>query len=132
MASEEPLARVRAAMRGLKAPGHYDKVYKEECMYSFDTPESPGGLFVNLRTWQVCVVVCLLLRSAACVRVSVQRAAGARRWGAMGRQPQKTNHNPNTTKKGLWRRVRRPRPREDGRRAVPARDVAARAAAAAR
>ena len=53
MASEELLARARAAMRAIKAPGHHDKVYKDECMFSFDTPESPGGLFINLRTWQV-------------------------------------------------------------------------------
>ena len=50
---EALLDRVRQGMRGLKAPGHYDKVYKEECMYSFDTPFSPGGLYVNLKTFQV-------------------------------------------------------------------------------
>lgn len=50
---EALLERVRAGMRGLKAPGHYDKVFKEECMYSFDTPFSPGGLYVNLKTFQV-------------------------------------------------------------------------------
>ena len=35
-----------------KAPGHYDKVFKDECMFSFDTPFSPEGLYVNLHTWQ--------------------------------------------------------------------------------
>jgi ubiquitin carboxyl-terminal hydrolase 5/13 len=50
---EDVLDKVRVGMRGLKAPGHYDKVYKNECMYTFDTPESPGGLYVNLKTWQV-------------------------------------------------------------------------------
>ena len=40
-------------MRGLKTPGHFDKVYKEECQFCFDTPESPGGLFINLKTFQV-------------------------------------------------------------------------------
>jgi hypothetical protein len=49
---EALLSRVRAGMRGLKAPGHYDKVFKDECMFSFDTPESPGGLYVNLATFQ--------------------------------------------------------------------------------
>jgi ubiquitin carboxyl-terminal hydrolase 5/13 len=44
---------VRSGMRGLAPPGHYDRVYKDECMFSFDTPESPGGLFVNLKTYQV-------------------------------------------------------------------------------
>ncbi|KIY96955.1 ubiquitin carboxyl-terminal hydrolase 5/13 [Monoraphidium neglectum] len=42
---EAVLDRVRQGMRGLKAPGHFDKVYKDECMYSFDTPFSPGGLY---------------------------------------------------------------------------------------
>lgn len=50
---EAVLDRVRQGMRGLKAPSHYDKVYKEECMYSFDTPFSPGGLYVNLKSFQV-------------------------------------------------------------------------------
>ncbi|WIA18510.1 hypothetical protein OEZ85_009963 [Tetradesmus obliquus] len=50
--AEDVLDKVRAGMRGLQAPGHFDKVYKNECMYSFDTPESPGGLYVNLKTWQ--------------------------------------------------------------------------------
>lgn len=58
---EELLHRVRAGMRGLQPPGHYDKVYKDECMYSFDTPESPGGLFVNLRSYQVSCFTALLL-----------------------------------------------------------------------
>jgi hypothetical protein len=52
--AEDVLDKVRAGMRGLQAPGHFDKVYKNECMYSFDTPESPGGLYVNMKTWQVC------------------------------------------------------------------------------
>ncbi|WIA38798.1 hypothetical protein OEZ86_002085 [Tetradesmus obliquus] len=50
--AEDVLDKVRAGMRGLQAPGHFDKVYKNECMYSYDTPESPGGLYVNLKTWQ--------------------------------------------------------------------------------
>jgi ubiquitin carboxyl-terminal hydrolase 5/13 len=51
--SEAVLDAVRAGMRGLQPPKHFDKVYKDECMYSFDNPESPGGLFVNLKTYQV-------------------------------------------------------------------------------
>jgi len=39
-------------MSGLKAPQHYDKVFKDECIYTFDTPFSEAGLAVNLRTWQ--------------------------------------------------------------------------------
>jgi hypothetical protein len=50
---EEVLQKVRAGMRGLKPPGHYDKVYKEECMFSYQTPEAPGGLYVNLKTFMV-------------------------------------------------------------------------------
>jgi ubiquitin carboxyl-terminal hydrolase 5/13 len=53
MVSEELLDRVRKGMQGLKPPGHYDKVYKEECMFSFESPESPGGLYINLKTYQV-------------------------------------------------------------------------------
>eukprot|EP00775_Hariotina_reticulata_P013148 gene13148-13278_t len=50
--AESVLDLVRVGMRGLKAPGFFDKVYKDECMYSFDTPESPGGLYVNLKSYQ--------------------------------------------------------------------------------
>mmetsp|Transcript_67027 Transcript_67027/g.187406 ORF Transcript_67027/g.187406 Transcript_67027/m.187406 type:complete len:831 (+) Transcript_67027:144-2636(+) len=42
---------VRALMSGIKEPQHYDKVYKDECVFTFDTPFSPQGLFVNLKTW---------------------------------------------------------------------------------
>jgi len=51
--SEAVLDAVRQGMRGLQPPKHFDKVYKDECMYSFDTPESPGGLFINLKSYQV-------------------------------------------------------------------------------
>uniref|UniRef100_A0A061RBY0 Ubiquitin carboxyl-terminal hydrolase n=1 Tax=Tetraselmis sp. GSL018 TaxID=582737 RepID=A0A061RBY0_9CHLO len=43
---------IRAHMGSVRTPGHHDKVYKEECMYSFDTPESPGGLYISLSTFQ--------------------------------------------------------------------------------
>lgn len=43
---------VRALMAGLRAPEHYDKVFKDECVFTFDTPFSDGGLAVNLRTFQ--------------------------------------------------------------------------------
>lgn len=52
MASEDVLKRVRSKMMGLVPPGHYDKVYKDECMLTFDTPFSPGGLYINLKTYQ--------------------------------------------------------------------------------
>lgn len=53
MVDEGVLQAVRAAMRGLKVAGPHDRVYKDECAFSFDTPESPGGLYVNLTTFQV-------------------------------------------------------------------------------
>ncbi len=51
--NEDTLTAVRAGMRGLKPPGHYEKVFKDECMFSFDSPESPGGIYINLKTFQV-------------------------------------------------------------------------------
>ena len=35
------------------APTPMPQVYKEECMFSYDTPESAGGLYVNLNSFQV-------------------------------------------------------------------------------
>jgi ubiquitin carboxyl-terminal hydrolase 5/13 len=36
---------------GVRVPRGGDKVYKDECSFSFDTPESDGGLFVCLSTF---------------------------------------------------------------------------------
>ncbi|KAG2435345.1 hypothetical protein HXX76_007418 [Chlamydomonas incerta] len=49
---EAALAAVRAHMRAVRIAGFGDKVHKDECMFSFDDPESPGGLYVNLATLQ--------------------------------------------------------------------------------
>jgi Variant UBP zinc finger len=49
--AEAVLDRVRSALGDVKIPGTYDKVYKDECVYSFCSPESPDGLFVCLKTW---------------------------------------------------------------------------------
>ena len=51
---EQALEVVRAGMRAKapKAPSLLDKVYKEECAFSFDTPLSPGGLYISLSSWQ--------------------------------------------------------------------------------
>ncbi|KAL4856720.1 Ubiquitin carboxyl-terminal hydrolase 13 [Chlorella vulgaris] len=49
---EAALAAVRGLMRAARVPGHFDKVYKEECMFCFASNESPGGLFINLSTHQ--------------------------------------------------------------------------------
>ncbi len=35
-----------------RAPSHTDQVFKDECMFSFDTPLSAGGLYISLNTWQ--------------------------------------------------------------------------------
>ncbi|KAL3215825.1 hypothetical protein MRX96_033440 [Rhipicephalus microplus] len=35
----------------IRTPGQADKVYKDECVFSFDTPESEGGLYVCLNTF---------------------------------------------------------------------------------
>ena len=53
MVDERTLDVVRAAMRANppRAPGPRDRVYKDECVFSFDTPLSPGGLYVNLASW---------------------------------------------------------------------------------
>ena len=46
------LERVRGAMRSVKVASAYDKVYNDECVFSFDTPFSPEGLYVSLSTFQ--------------------------------------------------------------------------------
>jgi ubiquitin carboxyl-terminal hydrolase 5/13 len=45
------LAEVRAALKKVRVPSSYDRVYKDECVFSFATPESPEGIFVNLNSW---------------------------------------------------------------------------------
>ncbi|GAB6019409.1 Ubiquitin carboxyl-terminal hydrolase 13 [Chamberlinius hualienensis] len=35
----------------ISIPRGYDKIYKDECVYSFDTPESEGGLYVCMTTF---------------------------------------------------------------------------------
>lgn len=42
----------RQAMGTVKVPTKFDRVYKDECMFSFDTPESSSGLYTSLTTWQ--------------------------------------------------------------------------------
>ena len=49
--SEDDLNAIRGAMRGLRAPGAYDRVFNDECMFSFDTPFSPEGLYVSLTSY---------------------------------------------------------------------------------
>ncbi|GIM06941.1 hypothetical protein Vretimale_11173 [Volvox reticuliferus] len=49
---EATLVRVRQHMHAVRVPSYNDKVYKDECMFTYDSPESPGGLYVNLTTFQ--------------------------------------------------------------------------------
>ena len=49
---ETQLSTVRASFDHIKCPTEYDAVLKDQCIFSFDTPFSDGGLFVNLSTWQ--------------------------------------------------------------------------------
>eukprot|EP00178_Gracilaria_changii_P026292 TRINITY_DN808_c0_g2_i1.p2 TRINITY_DN808_c0_g2~~TRINITY_DN808_c0_g2_i1.p2 ORF type:complete len:849 (+),score=127.98 TRINITY_DN808_c0_g2_i1:13335-15881(+) len=43
---------VRQGMNTVRVPMRHDRVFKNECMFSFDTPESPSGLYTSLTTWQ--------------------------------------------------------------------------------
>lgn len=43
---------LRAEMSKLKMASSLDKVHKDECMFSFDSPYSTEGLFVNLESFQ--------------------------------------------------------------------------------
>lgn len=43
---------IRDAAKSVHVPSRHDRVYNDECMFSFDTPESPGGLYTSLTTWQ--------------------------------------------------------------------------------
>ena len=51
MADAGTLERIRADLSKVKVPTSYSKIYKDECMFTFATPESEGGLFVNLNSW---------------------------------------------------------------------------------
>ena len=52
MVSEDELKLVRKQMSTVRAPAHYDRVFKDECQFSFDTALSPDGLYVNMNSWQ--------------------------------------------------------------------------------
>lgn len=43
---------VRGAMKTVRAPTARDPVHKDECTFSFDSPESPGGLYTSLTSWR--------------------------------------------------------------------------------
>lgn len=52
MISDESLAILRSNIPNMKLVTKHDKVYKDECIYSFDTPYSDNGLFLNIITLQ--------------------------------------------------------------------------------
>lgn len=48
---QKALTVLRSQFSKLKNPGVHDKVYKDECMFSFDSPFSDNGLYVNIVSW---------------------------------------------------------------------------------
>lgn len=38
--------------RNVRAPSAHDDVYKDECLYSFDNPESETGLYICMSTFR--------------------------------------------------------------------------------
>mmetsp|Transcript_14362 Transcript_14362/g.21525 ORF Transcript_14362/g.21525 Transcript_14362/m.21525 type:complete len:869 (-) Transcript_14362:55-2661(-) len=42
---------IRSELSSLRVPGPSDRVYNDECVLSFDSPYSPGGLYVNLQSF---------------------------------------------------------------------------------
>ena len=50
---EARLEEIRRLMHQVAIPQAGDKVYKDECTFSFATRFSPGGLYINLNTFQV-------------------------------------------------------------------------------
>lgn len=46
------LQAIQECSSSARVPSHTDQVFKDECMFSFDTPLSAGGLYINLNTWQ--------------------------------------------------------------------------------
>ena len=48
--TEDVLSVIRGEFSKLRLPSAHDKCYKDECLVSFDSPYSEGGLYVNLAT----------------------------------------------------------------------------------
>ena len=42
---------IKSNSERIKTPGPNDKVFKDECFFSFDSPESETGLYVCLNRW---------------------------------------------------------------------------------
>lgn len=45
------LASLTKHLNTINTPRRGDKIYKDECVYSFDTPDSPNGLYVSLTSF---------------------------------------------------------------------------------
>ena len=43
---------IRPSMSNLTRPSPHDTVYNDECVLSFDTPFTPSGIYINLKTYQ--------------------------------------------------------------------------------
>ena len=39
-------------LKAIAPPKYNDKVFKDECMFSFDTPFSPNGIYVSLTNYR--------------------------------------------------------------------------------
>lgn len=50
--TEAALQAVRAAMGSVRVATASNKVYKDECVFSFASALSEGGLYINLQTFQ--------------------------------------------------------------------------------
>ena len=50
--AEDTLAKLRSLMTEVRTPNESDAVFKDECIYSFDTPYSEGGLYVSCKSWR--------------------------------------------------------------------------------
>lgn len=103
-----------------RVPSNSNQVYKDECMFSFTTPESEGGLYMNLQSFQVClnrVTWCLLPAcmmklttvTMACVCCSASRSRRSLwRWivSAQGSACTCTRHGSALRRSQLKRRLR--------------------------
>lgn len=52
MATEIVLKAAQEFASSVKIAKSSDRVYKSECMFCFESPLSPAGLFINLRSYQ--------------------------------------------------------------------------------
>ena len=58
---------IRQHLRQIQVPTHAATVFKDECMFSFDTNEASGGLYISLFDWQAYGAGCLALQHKRCL-----------------------------------------------------------------